>query len=46
LQLEVLSARAALTKAKTNYLQAIYDYHISLAKYDRAIGKDRPGEKE
>lgn len=38
-QLEVLSARAALTQAQTNYIQAIYDYQISLAKYNKAIGR-------
>lgn len=41
-QLEILSAQAALTKAKTNYFQAIYDYQISLAKYDKAVGLDQP----
>jgi outer membrane protein len=41
-QLEILSAQAALTKAKTNYFQAIYDYEISLAKYDKAVGLDQP----
>jgi len=45
-QLEVLSARAALTQAKTNYIQAIYDYQISLAKFDKAVGRDIPVEKE
>lgn len=45
-QLEILSARAALTLAKTNYILAIYDYEISLAKYDKAIGRDIPVEKE
>ena len=38
-QLEVLSARAALTQAQTNYIQAIYDYQIALAKYNKAIGR-------
>lgn len=41
-QLEILSAQAALTKARTNYFQAIYDYEISLAKYDKAVGLDQP----
>jgi len=45
-QLEILSAQSALTQAKTNYILAIYDYEISLAKYDKAIGLDRSGEKE
>jgi outer membrane protein len=41
-QLEIISAQAALTKAKTNYFQAIYDYEISIAKYDKAVGLDQP----
>jgi len=41
-QLEILSAQGALTKAKTNYFQAIYDYQISLAQYDKAVGLDQP----
>jgi outer membrane protein len=45
-QLEILSAQSALTQAKTNYVLAVYDYQIALAKYDKAIGLDRPGEKE
>jgi len=45
-QLEVIAAQSALTLAKTNYIQAIYDYEMSLAKYDKAVGKDLPGNKE
>jgi len=45
-QLEVIAAQSALTLAKTNYIQAIYDYEMSLAKYDKAVGKDQPGNKE
>ncbi|MBD3219040.1 MAG: hypothetical protein GF310_12265 [candidate division Zixibacteria bacterium] len=41
-QLEILSAQQALTQAKTNYVQAIYDYQVSLAKYDKAVGFDLP----
>lgn len=36
--LDVSSAQAALTQAKTNYTQALYDYVISLAQLDRAMG--------
>jgi outer membrane protein TolC len=41
-QLEILSAQQALTQARTNYIQAIYDYQVSLAKYDKAVGFDLP----
>lgn len=36
--LDVSSAQAALIQAKTNYSQALYDYVISLAQLDRAMG--------
>ncbi len=36
--LDVSSVRAALTQAKTNYSQALYDYVISLAQLDKAMG--------
>lgn len=36
--LDVSSAQAALTQAKTNYSQAIYDYVISLAQLEKAMG--------
>lgn len=36
--LDVSSAQAALTQAKTNYSQALYDYVVSLAELDRAMG--------
>lgn len=36
--LDVSSAQAALTQAKTNYSQALYDYVISLAQLDKAMG--------
>ena len=45
-QLEILSAQSALTQARTNYIQAIYDYQMAVAKYDKAIGKGLPLEKE
>ncbi len=36
--LDVSSVQAALTQAKTNYSQALYDYVISLAQLDKAMG--------
>ena len=36
--LDVSSAQAALTQAKTNYSQALFDYVISLAELDKAMG--------
>ena len=39
--LDVSSAQAALTQAKTNYTQALYDYVISLAQLDKAMGIGR-----
>ncbi len=36
--LDVSSAQAALTQAKTNYSQALYDYVVSLAQLDKAMG--------
>ncbi len=39
-QLEILAAREAVTQAETNYIQAIYDYEIAVARYEKAIGID------
>lgn len=36
--LDVSSAQVALTQAKTNYSQALYDYVISLAQLEKAMG--------
>jgi len=36
--LDVSSAQAALSQAKTNYTQALYDYVVSLAQLDKAMG--------
>ncbi len=41
--LDVSSVQAALTQAKTNYSQALYDYVMSLAQLDKAMGV---GQKE
>lgn len=35
--LEVMGARLALTQAKTNYIQALYDYIVSIAKLENAM---------
>ena len=40
IQLEVLDARVALTRARTIALQARADYHIALADFDRATATD------
>lgn len=39
--LDVSSAQAALSQAKINYSQALYDYVISLAQLDKAMGVGR-----
>lgn len=44
--LDVSSAQAALTQAKTNYSQALYDYVVSLAELDRAMGIGRSAGQE
>lgn len=36
--LEVIDAQLALTQARTNQVQALYDYNINKAKLDKAIG--------
>jgi outer membrane protein len=38
--LELLDTEFALTVAETNYLQALSDYTIAKAKFEKAIGKD------
>jgi outer membrane protein len=38
--LELLDTEFALTVAETNYLQALSDYLIAKAKFEKAIGKD------
>lgn len=44
-QLDVLSAQTALTEARSNEVQALYDYHVALATMDRATGTAvRPAE--
>lgn len=36
--LDVIDAQLALTQARTNRIQALYDYNVSKAKLDKAIG--------
>lgn len=38
IQLEVLDAETALTAAKTNHVNAVYDYQIAIAGLERAVG--------
>ncbi len=40
--LDVQTAQVALSQARTNYSQALYDCAISDAQLERAIGKNRP----
>lgn len=37
-QLELLDAQTAMTLAKTNHVNAVYDYQVALAKLERAVG--------
>lgn len=39
-QLDVLDARVALTKARTTQKQALSEYNVALAEYDRATGAE------
>ena len=43
--LEVMGARLALTQAKTNYIKALYDYIISIAKLENAMKGGGVGSK-
>lgn len=36
--LDVIDAQLALTQAKTNRIQGLYDYNVSMAKLNKAIG--------
>lgn len=38
--LEILDAQVALTQAKTNYLQALFDVEIAKAKINKVVGKE------
>ncbi len=43
-QLEVLSARMALTDAQTTQIQALHDYSAARARLERAMGLNVPGQ--
>jgi len=47
-QLEVLSAQTANTQAKVNHINAVYDYELAVAEYQRAVGlkQDYEGESD
>jgi outer membrane protein TolC len=36
--LDVIDAQLALTQARTNRIQALYDFNVSKAKLDKAVG--------
>jgi len=38
--LDVIDAQLALTQAKTNYTQALYDYNVNKAKLEKAVGRN------
>ncbi|MBU2637265.1 MAG: TolC family protein, partial [Bacteroidetes bacterium] len=38
-QLEINDAELALTQAKVNYYQAVYDYEVAKAELDQLLGK-------
>jgi outer membrane protein len=39
INLDVIDAELALTESKTDYIQALYDYNISTAQLDKAMGR-------
>lgn len=45
-QLELADAELQLNKAKTNYLQAVYDYLIARVECDKALGRTSRPEAE
>jgi len=36
--LDVIDAELGLAQSKTNYIQALYDYNVSKAQLDKAMG--------
>jgi len=38
--IEVMDAQVALTQAKTNYTEALYDYNVGKASLSRAVGEE------
>ena len=46
IQLEVLDAQLALTRARAGYNKALFDYNLARADLDRAIGiKEKSSER-
>lgn len=45
-QLDVLNAETQLTQARTTQLQALHDYDVARAKFERAIGNDLTPPKD
>jgi outer membrane protein TolC len=39
-QLDVLNAQTALTQARTTRAQALHDYSVARARFQRAVGED------
>jgi outer membrane protein len=39
INLDVIDAELALTESRTDYIQALYDYNISTAQLDKAMGR-------
>ncbi len=44
-QLDVLSARTALTDAQTTQIQALHDYSVARARLERAVGMNVPTQQ-
>jgi outer membrane protein TolC len=44
--LDVTTAQVALVTAETNYVQAVYDYYISVVRLNLATGEPLPGEED
>jgi outer membrane protein TolC len=40
-QLELLDTQVAMTRTRTNYAQAVYDYLVAKAEWDHAVGSPR-----
>jgi outer membrane protein TolC len=38
--LDVLNAQTALTQARTTQAQALHDYSVARARFQRAVGED------
>ena len=38
-QLDLLATQVALTEARTNEVQALYDYNVVLARFKRSLGQ-------